>query len=177
MRDLVRLYRREQSLQIFMALILWVGILGAAIIFAEIMAGHYWLNLSAWLVALLCFLVPLMAVPLVVFNEWISDRNRPPSLWLFAIVVSLICLLITLWLFVQGGNILHDLWHGPVYGSGVVERAQSFCGKGCTFSVTIQGVDYRVPDWHWWLKLLTGEKIEFWYGARTHYAYPLPQQK
>jgi len=27
---------------------------GAAIVFAEIMAGHYWLNLSAWLVALLC---------------------------------------------------------------------------------------------------------------------------
>jgi hypothetical protein len=72
---------------------------------------------------------------------------------------------------------LADLQHGPLHGHGIIEKTEDREVHGSRFNlpelyISIQGVDYYVPDGGWFHTLAAGQEIDFLYTEVTKTAFP-----
>ena len=167
-------YKEDKYFRLFVHAMVWVCCFGVSNVFTRMTTGNYWLHLlgesaTTFLFAMLC-----IAVPLVTLDELKSQRDRKLAYVALYIVFCLICLTASAVFTVGLVQSLHDLYRGPIYDRGIIERTKTTCGEGCTFSIIVDGASYQVPDSGWFQTMEAGQEIEFLYGPMTHYAYPPP---
>ena len=176
-RSIRSLYQNDETFRFMTHAMAWLCCFGASFVFTSLVTRSYWLHLLGWSITAVFFIIPFIAIFFMKPDQ--SEFQRDHKLAHFALLFVLygICLIFSVVCVVIFVRSAYDLYHGPIYDRGIIERTETTCGKGCTFSIIVDGASYQVPDSRWFQTMEAGQEIEFLYGPMTHYAYPPPQSK
>ena len=168
------LYRKDETFRWVARIIVLGCCFGASYVFTSMTTRNYWLHLLGWSATNCFFALPFIVIPFIKSDQSRSQRDHKLAYFALTIIIDLLCLILSVVSIVSLVRSSYDLYHGLIYGRGIIERTGS--GKYTSY-VIIRSTHYDVPDRRWFQTMEPGQEIEFLYGPMTHFAYPPPQSK
>jgi len=165
------LYKKDETFRWIVRFMVWGCCFSVSFGLASVMTRNYWLHLLGWFATSFFFALPFIVIPFIKSDQSKSQRDHKLAYFALTIFIDLLCLILSVASIVSLVRSSYDLYHGPIYGRGVIERTGS--GKYTTY-VIVRSTHYDVPDHRWFQTMELGQGIEFLYGPMTHFAYPPP---
>jgi len=119
--DIRRLYKENAGARWIVRFLVWVCCFAVSDVFTRVTVSNYWLHLLGDCVTTVFFALPFTIIFFIKPDQSEFRRDHKLAYTALTLVVYLLCLIVLVANMISLARSSYDLYHGPIYGRGVIE--------------------------------------------------------